>query len=219
MPLVIGVTGSIATGKSYLCKYLVERYAAVHADVDTLVHRMYDPGAEAFARIVEAFGPEVVGRDGYIDRRILGGMVFGSPEQALVLRNAIGDYASEVKKLVDHWRAELPVGQLAVLGAFNLVEGHYNEWCDTNWLLRAEDAIVLERIRARNGLSEGEAHARLSSARPWQVRAHACDRIIDNNGDVKEFESAIDAALAETLQWRDTADLQEDSGRYRSSGL
>src|SRR3546814_6050041 len=44
MPLVLGVTGSIATGKSYLCQYMVERYGAIHADADKVVHRLYEIG-------------------------------------------------------------------------------------------------------------------------------------------------------------------------------
>ena len=199
MPLVIGVTGSIATGKSHLCRYLVERYGAVHVDVDKLVHRMYDPGTLGFERVVEAFGREIVGADGFIDRRVLGGKVFGSLERAIALRDAIGDYAGAVRAVVDRWRAELPPRQIAVLEAFNLVEGGYDAWCDVNWLLRADEAVALRRILARNELDEAEARARLASARPWQVRAHACDRIIDNDGGAREFEAAIAAAVAETL--------------------
>ena len=47
MPLIIGVTGSIATGKSTACSVMVEM-GAIHCDADRLVHRMYDPGTEAF---------------------------------------------------------------------------------------------------------------------------------------------------------------------------
>ena len=74
MPLVIGVTGSIATGKSSLCTYLVERYGAIHADGDRVVHRMYDPGRPGFDRVVAAFGEGVIGADGMIDRRVLGSL-------------------------------------------------------------------------------------------------------------------------------------------------
>ena len=71
MPLIIGVTGSIATGKSTACRVLAEM-GAVHCDADRLVHRLYDPGTDAFDRIVGIFGEEIVGADGFIDRRRLG---------------------------------------------------------------------------------------------------------------------------------------------------
>ena len=66
MPLVIGLAGSIATGKSTACETIVDM-GAVHCDADRLVHRMYDPGTPAFDRIVAIFSDEVVGDDGYID--------------------------------------------------------------------------------------------------------------------------------------------------------
>ena len=80
MVLVIGVAGSIATGKSTACEVIVSQ-GAHHCDADRLVHRLYDRGTDAFDRIVTIFGNEIVGDDGYIDRRILGGKVFGNPKR------------------------------------------------------------------------------------------------------------------------------------------
>ncbi len=80
MPLVIGVTGSIATGKSGLCSHFVERWGAIHSDADKIVHRMFDPGKPGFDRAVEEFSDEIVGQDGYIDRKKVGAIVFGNPD-------------------------------------------------------------------------------------------------------------------------------------------
>ena len=87
MPLIIGVTGSIATGKSSACA-LMASGGAEHLDADRLVHRLYDPGKPAFDRIVGIFGEEIVGADGYIDRKILGSKVFGKPEEMNKLTTA-----------------------------------------------------------------------------------------------------------------------------------
>ena len=86
MPLVIGLTGSIATGKSLLSEHLVKTQNAIHANADTLVHRMYDPGTEGFDRIVLEFGTDVVGSDGYIDRKIIGSKVFGNFKSSLLIK-------------------------------------------------------------------------------------------------------------------------------------
>jgi len=59
MPLIIGVTGSIATGKSTACRYFVDQ-GAIHCDADKLVHSMYEPGKPAFDRIVKTFGNDVI---------------------------------------------------------------------------------------------------------------------------------------------------------------
>ena len=199
MPLVIGVTGSIATGKSSLCTYLVEHYGAVHADGDRVVHRMYDPGRPAFDRIVAAFGEGVVGADGMIDRRVLGGMVFGDAERMKALTTAIGDIKAEMKGIIDGWRASLPYDAIAIIEVVLLIDEQYARWCDVTWLVGVGDEVALPRLMQRNGLTEAEARQRLASARPWSERAPAADRVFINAGSREDLLADVDAAIAETL--------------------
>src|SRR5438270_8877944 len=107
MPLIIGVPGSIAARKSLACSTLVQ-LGAVHCDADKLVHRLYDPGTPGFERVVAAFGEEVVGADGYVDRKVLGSKVFGNPEAMRALTTAMGDISGAIKAEIDRWRETLP---------------------------------------------------------------------------------------------------------------
>lgn len=200
MPLVIGVTGSIATGKSYLCQYLVERYHAVHGDADKIVHRMYDPGKPAFDRIVAEFGREVVGPDGMIDRKAVGAKVFGDAERMRALTTAIGDIGGEMKMTIDGWRATLEPDRIAILEAVNLIEAGYSAWTDATWLVGADYDVALPRLMARNNFSEIEARQRLDAARKWEDRAPASDRVFLNNTTLEAFQAEIEAAVSETLQ-------------------
>ena len=209
MLLILGVTGSIATGKSSLCAHLVERYSAIHADGDRVVHRMYGPGRPGFDRIVEAFGAGVVGDDGMIDRRVLGGMVFGNAERMKALTTAIGDIKAEMKRIVDEWRSELPSDAIAILEAVNLIEESYAEWMDATWLVGVDDEIALPRLMARNGLTEAEARQRLASATPWTVRAPAADRVFLNERAPDAFLVEVDAAIEETLAAHRSGSLGE----------
>ncbi|MEX2031984.1 MAG: dephospho-CoA kinase [Dehalococcoidia bacterium] len=199
MPIVLGVTGSIATGKSYLCQYMVERYDVVHADADKVVHRMYDPGKPGFDRIVAEFGDDVVGDDGFIDRKVLGGKVFGNTERMGALTRAIGDIGAEMKRVIDEWRATLPDDKIAILEAVNLIEAGYSGWCDATWLVGADDEVARPRLMARNNFTEEEANQRLASARKWQDREPASDRVFLNNTTLEALQQAIDRATEETL--------------------
>ena len=225
MPLVLGISGSIATGKSYLCQYLVEHHDAVHADADKVVHRMYDPGKPGFDRIVAEFTDEIVGEDGYIDRKVLGSKVFGNPERMRALTTAIGDIGGEMKGLIDNWREELAADRIAILEAVNLIEAGYSGWCDATWLVGADDAVALPRLMDRNAFSEEEAKQRLASARSWQDRAPAADRVFMNNTTLEAFEQSIDRSIRETLEqhrdgrlpksrwhqwWEDTREQREE---------
>ena len=190
MALVLGVTGSIATGKSLVCQILVE-LGAVHCDADRLVHKLYDPGTPGFERVVEEFGEDVVGADGTIDRKVLGAKVFGNREAMGRLTRAMGDISGTIEAEIEHWRETLPHDAAAVMEAVNLIEPGYGRWCDQVWLVAAEPEVAKKRLMARNNLSEEEAEQRLKSQRPWQERAPAADFVIHNDGDIDELRETV----------------------------
>ncbi|MCY4391578.1 MAG: dephospho-CoA kinase [Chloroflexi bacterium] len=199
MPLLLGVTGSIAAGKSLLCTHLAEAHGALHVDADREVHRMYAPDTPGFERVVSEFGEEIVGEDGVIDRRVLGGMVFGKPERMEALRTAIGDIPAYFMALLDRWREELPEDGIAVLEAVNLLENAYMTKADAAWLVVTQDETAVTRLMETRSLSREEAEQRLASARDWRERAPAADRIFHNNGTEEAYLAAVDEAIAETV--------------------
>ena len=199
MPLIIGVTGAIATGKSSACG-LMAAQGATHLDADRLVHRLYDPGKPAFERIVSIFGDEIVGADGYIDRKVLGSKVFGRPEEMTKLTTAIGNIAEAVKEAVDGWNDTLGSDDVAVLEAVNLIEAGYGRWCDAVWLFACQEDAARQRLMRRNGFSVEEANQRLASQRAWQERAAAADRVFHNDGGIAEFEADVNAAYEEAVR-------------------
>ena len=197
MPLIIGVTGSIATGKSTACSVMSEM-GAVHCDADRLVHRLYDPGTDAFDRIVGIFGEEIVGADGFIDRRILGAKVFGKPEQMNRLTTAIGSIADAVKGVIDEWNRSMSASEVAVLEAVNLIEAGYGQWCHQVWLLACDDDIARRRLAERNQYSDEEVEQRLASQRRWEERAPAADLVVFNNGSEEQFVSEVKSRFTHT---------------------
>ena len=200
MPLVIGVTGSIATGKSGLCTRLVERWGAIHGDADKIVHRMFDPGKPGFDNAVSEFGQEIVGEDGYIDRKKIGALVFGNSEAMSRWMRAIGDINEEMRKTVSGWRETLDDDQIAILEAVNLIEGDYSAWCDATWLVAAENDTALKRLMERDGSSEEEALQRLNSQRLWTEREPASDHVFHNDDELDDFMAEVDAQIERTLE-------------------
>ena len=201
MPLVIGVAGSIAAGKSTACKIMTE-LGAVHCDADRLVHRLYDPGKPAFDRIVAVFGVDVVGDDGYIDRRVLGSKVFGQPEEMTKLTAAIGDINIAVKGVIDDWRETLDPDTPALMEAVNLIEAGYGRWCDQVWLFACDESIARKRLVERNRYTDDEITQRLGSQRPWEERALAADLVLFNDNSYQEFEAQVTGEFASLRQRR-----------------
>ena len=133
MPLVIGVTGSIATGKTGLCEHLVERWGAIHGDADKIVHRLFDPGKTGFDNAVKEFGREIVGDDGYIDRKKVGAIVFGNSEAMGRWTRAIGNIEEAMRTTISGWRETLDDNQIAILEAVNLIEAGSPARCRGPW--------------------------------------------------------------------------------------
>ncbi|MFN2229888.1 MAG: dephospho-CoA kinase, partial [Anaerolineae bacterium] len=87
-PILIGLTGNIATGKSVVAQMLSELGARV-IDADKVAHEVMAPGAPAYDAVVDAFGPAVLAPDGTIDRGKLGGIVFRDPTALQRLEAAV----------------------------------------------------------------------------------------------------------------------------------
>lgn len=198
MPLILGITGSIAAGKSLLSSHLVRNYGAIHVDADREIHQLYAPGLPGFDRVVAAFGSDIVGADGIIDRKILGSKVFGNPERMAALREAIGDIPAHFIAVIRRWREELPADVIALFDAVNILEGEYMAIIDAAWLVACERDTAIERMMRDRGHSREEAEQRLASARDWRERAPLADHVFHNDGTVEAFLAEVDSVLAET---------------------
>ena len=192
--LVIGLAGTIAAGKSTVGQILAER-GATHCEADKLVHRLYDPGTPGFDRVVEAFGADVVGQDGFVDRKVLGAKVFGKPSEMSRLTKAIGSITDAVHAEITKWRETLGPDEIAVMEAVNLMEAGYARWCDQMWLVGVDDAIALQRLKETRAMGEEEANQRLKSMRPFDQRRPGADWGYLNNGSRDELEAATIAEL------------------------
>lgn len=197
MALVIGLAGTIAAGKSTVGQILMEQ-GAVHCDGDKLVHTLYATGTPGFDRIVAAFGADVIGADGEIDRKILGAKVFGNREEMNRLTAAIGPISEAIHDVIARWRAELPPNGLAVMEAINLMEPGFAMWCDRVWLIAASDPVAKARLLETRGMSEAEADQRLASMVPMEVRAPGADWVYLNDGGREELEAEVVAELERT---------------------
>src|SRR5208282_3329995 len=87
--LTIGLTGGIGSGKSTVAAILGE-FGAPILDADKIAHTTYAPGGPAYGAVVAAFGADIVAPDRTIDRKKLGSIVFGNPEQLGKLRRSYG---------------------------------------------------------------------------------------------------------------------------------
>ena len=199
MPLVIGLTGSIAAGKSTVAQILVSQ-GAVHADADKLVHALYDPGTPGFDRVVSHFGGDVVGEDGYVDRKVLGSKVFGKPKEMAELTKAMGSISDAIEGEIKKWRTEPGESDVAVMEAVNLMEPGYARWCDATWIIGIDNDRAKTRLMQTRGLTGEEADQRLKSQRPLEKRSDGCDWVYMNDKSMDELTAAVVGELERTAK-------------------
>ena len=188
--LVVGLTGGIGTGKSEAARYLVSLGAAL-IDADLVGHEAYQPHAEAWVRVVEAFGEGVLLPNGEIDRRNLGAIVFSDPEQLARLNGIMHPLmARMVQDKIEALRNE--GADVVVVEAALLFEAGWDSLVQEVWVTDAPEEAVIHRLEQRNGMSEEEARKRLSSQMSRLERLERADCVIDNSGDLAKMKKAID---------------------------
>lgn len=191
----IGLTGGMASGKSTVARRLKELGAHV-VDADRLGHRAYAPGTPGFTKVIAAFGEEVLAADGTVDRRRLGGKVFGNSADLKKLTDiAWPEIGRLANAEISAQRAANPDGVI-VLEAAVLVEAGWGRGLDEIWVVAVEPECAIERAVARGGLNADEARARLLAQTSNEERRRHADLVLDNSGSLQHLQAQVDA------EWR-----------------
>lgn len=188
--VVIGLTGGIASGKSTAARYLADKGAHM-IDADKLGHRVYEAGRPAFDKVVAAFGTDVVGNDGEIDRRALGGKVFGSPDELKRLTDIAWPEILAMAK-AEIQQARLGGASLVVLEAAVLLEANWQSDVDEVWVVAVEPEVAIARATARDGVDETAVQARIDAQLANSERVALADVVIDNGGTEAELLAKLD---------------------------
>ena len=189
MMLVIGLTGSIGTGKSEAARQL-EALGASVISADQVGHEAYTPNTEAWEQVVAAFGDGILQEDGEIDRRKLGAIVFPDAAQLTKLNQIM--HPRMARMVADKIEVLRSQGvDVVVVEAALLFEAGWDSLVEEVWVTDSPEQMVIERLKRRNGLSEEEARKRISSQMDRAERLEKSDFVIDNSGDMAGLESAI----------------------------
>ncbi|MDE2718009.1 MAG: dephospho-CoA kinase [Chloroflexota bacterium] len=199
---VIGLTGGIGTGKSEVSRLLGELGAEI-IEADKVAHEAYELGTPGWREVVEAFGEGVLDADGRIDRKALGGIVFGDEEARERLNGIIHPI---VRRLLEERIAELvrQGTRVAVIEVPLLVEAikqqsRWTQMLDEIWVVTAPEEEAVARVWARSGLDETAIRARIGSQATEEERVEYADAIIDNGGSLEGLRREV------TNLWRERA--------------
>lgn len=189
--LVVGLTGGICAGKSTVAA-MFGKLGAVIIDADQVTHELQAPGQPLFDAIVSAFGREIVGEDGRIDRRRLGAIVFADPVARARLEGIVHPAViAECQRRIE--RVAATGARVCLLDAALLIESRRHARFDAIILVKASEAVQLGRLMARIGLSRNEAMQRIRSQMPSEEKRRHASFVIENEGSLEETERQVEA--------------------------
>ncbi|WP_436678131.1 dephospho-CoA kinase [Lactiplantibacillus argentoratensis] len=188
MTKLIGLTGGIATGKSTVSKLLATKLPIV--DADKIAWQVEGPGQPTTQKIVVHFGQQAVLADGRLNRSWLGQLVFNDA-QALQALTAITRLPIQYAMFEAIVAANQQQPDAIILDVPLLFESGWQHVCDQVLVVTAPPAVVLQRLMARNHLSQQAAQARIDSQMPLAQKVARADVVIDNGANIDKTKAAV----------------------------
>lgn len=192
--LLVGLTGGIGSGKSTVAR-LLEARGAVIVDADQVARDVVEPGRPAFVKLVERFGPEVVGPDGRLDRPRLAELAFATEEGTTALNEITHPAVGEefLRRMTD-----APADAIVVCDVPLLVESETAASRGYEFVIVVETPreLRLERLEGR-GVPRADAEARMAKQATDEQRRAVATWVIDNSGDLAFLEDQVEAIWVE----------------------
>lgn len=193
--LKIGLTGGIASGKSVVASRLAG-LGAVLVDADALARDVVEPGTPGLARVVEAFGPDMLDAGGRLERARLGSVVFGNPSQLAVLNGIVHPL---VRAAAAGIIATAPAGAIVVQDIPLLVETGQGSGFHLVLVVDAPDDVRIGRMLERRGMTAEDARSRMAAQASREARLAAADVVLDNSGSLADMTAQVDRLWTERL--------------------
>ncbi|WP_367342229.1 dephospho-CoA kinase [Limosilactobacillus sp.] len=178
---VIGLTGGIASGKSTVSRQFGDAGWRI-VDADKVAHQLTAADGKAIPQITGAFGNDVLLPDGSLNRRALGQLVFARPRQLATLNEIMQPLIRQSinQNFAD---AQREGRSHVILDAPTLFEQGYQGDCDQIVVVSVDPTTQLQRLIARDSLSQEQAQQRIASQMSLAKKRELANWVIDNSGD------------------------------------
>jgi dephospho-CoA kinase len=200
---VVVLTGGIASGKTVVSDLFAKRGVPV-IDTDRIAHQIVEPGQPALEQIAEVFGHEFLGADGRLDRKKMRNAIFSCKQQKnrleSILHPAIASQVDQLVSQIDEPWCILVIPLLAETSLFPSI--------DRVLVVDVEESVQIERVMARDKISQKQAQAILDAQISRRHRLALADDILKNGGSLAQLEVKI-----EKLYHKYTALAVDNSGK------
>lgn len=188
-PLIIGLTGSIGSGKTTVSG-MFKRLGCRVIDADKLAHGFFKKNSPSYKKIVKHFGKIILKPDGVISRKILASLVFGDYRKLKFLNGVIHPLViAEIKRKISTVRAGIIIVDVPLL-----FESGFDRKVDRIIVVKADKKVALARF-LKKGEKKDDFLRRLKIQMPLADKIKRADFIIDNNGSRADTERKVRVIL------------------------
>ncbi|MGA9771021.1 MAG: dephospho-CoA kinase [Blastocatellia bacterium] len=188
--LKVGLTGSIAVGKSFVLSVLAE-LGCVTFDADKIAHSVMEPGREAYQDIVREFGPDVLADDGLIDRVKLGAIVFKDAERRKRLNEIVHPRVIQEQNLLLGEAERVAPDGIAIVDAALMIESGGYKRFDKLIVVYCDRETQIERLIGRNQITREDAERRVSAQMSSEEKRRYADYEINTSGTMDEARQRV----------------------------
>lgn len=188
--MIIGLTGSIASGKSTISAMLKDKGYPI-IDADLVARLVVEPGTLNLQEIEREFGVSVINEDGTLNRETLGKLIFNDPAKRKKLNDLMHP---AIRSEMLRQRDELfNSGQKTLIMDIPLLfESRLQHFVDKILVVSVTEEMQLQRLMNRNSLSKEEATARIQSQLPISEKEKGADAVIYNNGTIEQSKVQLE---------------------------
>jgi dephospho-CoA kinase len=179
--LIVALTGGIGAGKSQVAKYFHQLGSYVF-DADLLARAAIERGTAGFDEVVTTFGDEDL-KDGDVDRRKLGEIIFADPTAKAKLESIVHP---EVQRLFEEAKKSLPADAIVIYEIPLLAESNSRSRFDYAITVESDEQTRTSRLKER-GLASHEIVGRMAAQASRKERISHCDLVIENQGNEDEL--------------------------------
>ena len=203
--LKVGLTGSIAVGKSFVLDILRELGART-IDADAVAREVVEPGTAGLKAVIDEFGTEILKPDGSLNRAALGSIVFADEAKRQKLNSILHPFIiARQDEIMRQWEKETPDAIAVVDAALMIESGGYKRF-DKLIVVHCQPQVQRERLMKRDNISQEEAQRRITAQMPQEEKKKHGDYLIDTSAG---FESARQQT---TAVWQELRSLSEPTG-------
>ena len=178
---IVGVTGLIGSGKSTVCKMMID-FGAKYINADEIGHNIYLPNTPGYDAVIAAFGDSIIDfRNDLINRKKLSNIVFEDYDKLKILNKITHPLIEEqIKEKLSQYKSE--GADVVALEAALLIDAKYEKIVDRVWLTTAPIDLIVERLRKSRGMTRADVMRRINAQLPiGELREHADDVISTAN--------------------------------------